>query len=96
MAMFCFYCRDGEDGGKRRALHRAAHLEFLAQHSEHYAAAGPLKNSSGEIVGSLLIVTAADESAARKWLNDDPYLIGGVWQSVRVDGFEVVAGTWAQ
>lgn len=94
MALFCFYCRDGENNDKLREVHLEAQREWMAQHEENYRAAGPLTNAKGEFVGSLLIIEAEDEQAARATVNDDPYLVGGVWQSIRVDKFEPVKGRW--
>lgn len=94
MALYCFYCRDGEDSEKLRAMHQQAQREWMEEHSDNYRAAGPLTNARGEYVGSLLIIEAEDESAARATVNDDPYLVGGVWQSIRVDRFEPVRGRW--
>ena len=65
MRMFCFHCRDGEDGGRLRAIHRPAHLDFVHANAEHFVIVGPLKRSDGLIIGSLLIVKAEDEAAAR-------------------------------
>jgi uncharacterized protein YciI len=96
MPLFCFYCRDGENAAKLREVHLKAQREFMAEHTENYAVAGPLTNSKGEIVGSLLIIDAEDEKAARATVNDDPYLTGGVWQSIRVDQFEPVKGRWKE
>ena len=56
---------------------------------------GPLKRADGLIIGSLLIVKAPDEAAARALLADDPYLTGGVWQLIRVDEFTPLLGDWA-
>lgn len=96
MALFCFYCRDGEQNDKLRAMHLKAQREFMAEHEENYLTAGPLMNAKGEYVGSLLIIEAEDEAAARATVNDDPYLVGGVWQSIRVDRFEPVKGRWKE
>lgn len=95
MRMFCFHCRDGEDGGKRRSIHREAHLKFIADIAEHLVIAGPLKRADGLIIGSLLIVKAEDEAGARAVLDGDPYLTGGVWQAIRVDEFSPLLGDWA-
>ena len=46
------------------------------------------------IIGSLLIIEAETEEEARATVNDDPYVTGGVWQSIRVDKFEPVKGRW--
>lgn len=94
MALFCFYCRDGEDNDALRAMHKKEQREHMQEHSENYLAAGPLTNKQGEFVGSLLIIEADDEASARAMVNDDPYVTGGVWQSIRVDRFEPVKGRW--
>ena len=94
MALYCFYCRDGENNDKLREIHLDAQREWMAQHDENYLAAGPLTNKHGDFVGSLLVIEADDEETARATVNDDPYLTGGVWQSIRVDRFEPVKGRW--
>jgi hypothetical protein len=95
MRMFCFHCRDGEDGGRLRGIHRPAHLDFIHANADHFVIVGPLKRADGLIIGSLLIVKAADEAEARAILAGDPYLTGGVWQSIRVDEFTPLLGDWA-
>lgn len=94
MALYCFYCRDGENNETLREMHLKAQREHMAEHDADYLTAGPLMNAKGEYVGSLLIIEAEDEAAARATLADDPYLTGGVWQSIRVDRFEPVKGRW--
>jgi len=96
MALFCFYCRDGENNDRLREVHKQAQRQFMAAHEENYRAAGPLTNKDGEFVGSLLIIEADDEETARATVNDDPYLTGGVWQSIRVDRFQPVRGRWKE
>lgn len=96
MPLFCFYCRDGEDSEKLRAMHKAAQREWMAEHDANYLTAGPLLNAKGEFVGSLLVIQAEDEATARATINDDPYVTGGVWQSIRVDRFEPVKGRWKE
>jgi len=94
MALFCFYCRDGEDSETLRKLHLAEQRKHMAEHDQNYLTAGPLTNRKGEFVGSLLIIEADSEEEARAAVNDDPYVTGGVWQSIRVDKFEPVKGRW--
>jgi hypothetical protein len=96
MALYCFYCRDGENNENLREMHLKAQREWMAEHDAHYLTAGPLLNKNGEFVGSLLIIEADDEAAARATINDDPYVTGGVWQSIRVDRFEPVKGRWKE
>jgi hypothetical protein len=96
MPLFCFYCRDGENNENLREMHLKAQREWMAEHDENYLTAGPLLNAKGDFVGSLLIIEAEDEAAARATINDDPYVTGGVWQSIRVDRFEPVKGRWKE
>lgn len=96
MPLFCFYCRDGEDSQKLRAMHKEAQREWMREHDANYLTAGPLLNARGEFVGSLLVIQAEDEATARATINDDPYVTGGVWQSIRVDRFEPVKGRWKE
>lgn len=96
MPLYCFYCRDGEQNDELRERHLKAQREFMAAHDENYRVAGPLTNARGEFVGSLLIIEAEDEAAARATVNDDPYLTGGVWQSIRVDRFQPLKGRWKE
>jgi uncharacterized protein YciI len=96
MALFCFYCRDGENSETLRALHLKQQREWMAEHDENYRVAGPLTNAKGEFVGSLLIIEAEDEAAARATINEDPYVTGGVWQSIRVDRFQPLRGRWKE
>jgi uncharacterized protein YciI len=65
MRMFCFHCRDGEDGGRLRAIHRGRISHSSTPRAEHFVIVGPLKRTDGLIIGSLLIVKAADEAEAR-------------------------------
>lgn len=93
MALFAFYCRDGEGAPILRERLLAAHLTHVEAHITHYALAGPLKEK-GEIVGSLLVIQGDDEAQARTRFEADPYFSAGVWQSIRVSEFRGVAGDW--
>ena len=48
----------------------------------------------GEAIGSLVMIEAEDEGAARAIFEQDPYYVGGVWQSINVTEFEFLTGTW--
>lgn len=76
-----------------RERHLAAHLAHVEAHIEDYAVAGPLKDGE-ETVGSLLVIKANDEAAARTKFEADPYFSAGVWQAIRCDEFRGVAGDW--
>lgn len=93
MKLFAFHCRDGEQGEALRARFLADHLAHVEANIGHYAVAGPLKRE-GATVGSLLVIKAEDEGAARGLFEADPYFRAGVWQAIRTDEFLGVAGDW--
>ena len=91
MPLFLFYCRDGENGAALRKHWRDAHLAHIERNIGDIALAGPLKHDDATI-GSLLILRAGDESAARALFESDPYFQAGVWQSIRTEQFDGLAG----
>ncbi|RJY10061.1 YciI family protein [Aurantiacibacter aquimixticola] len=92
--LFAFHCRDGENAAALRERHLQAHLDHIEAHIEGFAVAGPLKRDE-ETVGSLIVVKADDEIAARAFFETDPYFAAGIWQAIRVDELRAVAGDWA-
>ena len=94
MALFVFYCRDGEAGAQLRAKFLHEHLAHIEVRIDDYAVAGPLKQG-GATIGSLLVIKADDEAAARAKFETDPYFTAGVWQSINISPFMAVAGEWA-
>ena len=95
MPLYAFYCRDGEHGAVFREHTEVALHEHFAEHGQDFAVAGPL-TKDGKTVGSLLIIMADDEGAARERLEAIPYFAVGVWQSIRADEFHPLFGKWAQ
>ncbi|MEO0464089.1 MAG: YciI family protein [Pseudomonadota bacterium] len=93
MALYAFYCRDGETGAEQRAKFLHDHLAHVEAHIDDYAVAGPLKQGE-ETIGSLLVIKADDEPQARAKFEADPYFAAGVWQSINTAPFMPVAGDW--
>lgn len=94
MKLFTFYCRDGENGAVFREHSQEALLNYFAEHGSEFVVAGPLVKGD-QVVGSLLIVKAADEQEARSKLEAIPYFSVGVWQSIRGDEYHPLFGDWA-
>ncbi|MGB3471159.1 MAG: YciI family protein [Erythrobacter sp.] len=97
MALFAFYCRDGEAGAQQREKFLHDHLAHVEANIDDYAIAGPLKSHSEqgeETIGSLLVIKADDEAGARAKFEADPYFAAGVWQSINTAPFLPVAGDW--
>lgn len=93
MKLYLFHCEDGADAATLRQTHLAAHLAHVEAHIGDYAVAGPLK-TNGATTGSVLVIKAENEAAARAKFDADPYAAAAVWQAVRVHEFAAVAGDW--
>jgi uncharacterized protein YciI len=94
MPLFAIHCRGAEGmAGCRQGL-RDKHLAHVEQNLGRYALAGPLRDSSGTIIGSLLVIEAESPVAAQAFLAADPYFQGGIWGRIEIDAFSAVAGTW--
>lgn len=62
-----------------RLATRPAHLEWLK--TAPVPVAGPFLDEKGEMSGSMLIVEAEDEAAARAVLAEDPYAKAGLFRA---------------
>lgn len=93
MKLFCLYCLDNkENGAALRAGNRPAHLEWAGSLGARLAMAGPLLGPAGEMIGSLIIVSAPDLEAARALHRDDPYFRAGVFADVQINEVRWVIG----
>jgi uncharacterized protein len=94
--MFMVLCRDapGDTPGLERQRLLQAHLDHVETVMDRLWVAGPLRGADGGIVGSLLIVDAADEAEARALIARDPYAGALIWDRVEYRAFKGVAGKW--
>lgn len=74
-----------------RAENRPAHIEYLKS-TDLVAQAGPLLNTTGEMVGSLIILDVPDMAAAQAWADNDPYAKAGLFGSVELIHWNRVIG----
>lgn len=85
MPLYCLHCLDNEtDGAERRAATRPAHLEWAAGLGDACRMAGPLLNADGKMVGSVFLIEAENEAAARAINAEDPYTKAGVFGRVSI------------
>jgi len=91
MPLFAIIGHDVADSSAKRAKIRPAHIERLtALHAQNrLVIAGPTPINHGEPVmsGSLIIAHFNDIDEARAWVNDEPYLHGGVYSHVDIKPF---------
>jgi uncharacterized protein len=94
--MFAAICHDHVDG-RAKANRLAAlkpHLAYIESVMHKIAVAGPLRDSQGEIIGSLLIYRVSTLAEAEGLLHADPYHAADIWAHVSVQPFTAVAGEW--
>ncbi|RJE70826.1 hypothetical protein CWB96_12185 [Pseudoalteromonas citrea] len=96
--LYMIYSTDVENSLEKRLGARPAHLARLTelQTQGRLVTAGPLpaidSTEPGEagFTGSLLIAEFASLEDAKKWANDDPYFIAGVYSGCTVKPFKKV------
>jgi uncharacterized protein YciI len=68
-----------------------AHKAFLADTSAHGVSmvmSGPLVSDDGEtMIGSLMILQAADRAAIEAFHRADPFYAAGIWEKVSITAF---------
>ena len=95
MPSYLLTCRDKPSSGELRAATRPEHLAFMKEADVEVLLAGPILNDAGEPIGSLIIVDAETRQAAEDFAAADPYSKAGLFQSVLVEPYRVVTGTFA-
>ncbi|RJE82251.1 YciI family protein [Paracoccus onubensis] len=90
MPLFAVICRDKPGALQTRLDTREAHLAYIND-TGIVAMAGPLLEQ-GEMRGSLVILDAADLTAAEQWAANDPYKSAGLFDSVQVTEWKKVIG----
>jgi len=75
----------------RRLAVRGAHLARVSVEKTKglFEVGGAKLNAEGKMVGSMLVISAENETAAWQWLNVDPYVTGKVWEKITVTMFRV-------
>ncbi len=86
MPLFALRALDRQPGGSAiRSATRDAHIEWLKSLGDKVRFAGALFASDGEtMIGSLLVIEAADIDAMRALARTDPYAQAGLFESVEI------------
>ena len=82
---------DGPDGAERRDQHRAqhvAHLEALDREGRIVLAGTPRNDNNDASVGAVIIFEADNLEDARDLVRSDPFVVGGVFESLTVAPFK--------
>ena len=84
---------DRPDGAERRDQHRAqhvAHIEALDREGRIVLAGTPRNDNDDASVGAVIIFAADSLEDARNLVNRDPFVTGGVFESLTVAPFKRV------
>lgn len=85
---FLIIARDGTDAAalERRMAARPAHIARgdaqVAAGEQVFGAA--ILGADGAMAGSVMVVEAESREALGRWLAAEPYITGGVWQSIEI------------
>jgi len=85
---FMITAYDGKDDQalERRMAARPAHIDDAAALNKagNIIAGGAILDEAGQMIGSTMYVEFDSRDALDIWLNNDPYVTGGVWQDISV------------
>jgi uncharacterized protein YciI len=92
MPLFTLVCIDKPRAPDLRMSVREAHLAWARERMDQLKMGGPFLDDDGAMIGSLIIVEAADLAAAQAFSADDPYTRAGLFERVDIRGFRVTLG----
>lgn len=92
------YIVSGYDGTDEKAIDRRLavrdeHLKSVERRfkaGEHLYGAAIL-NDAGKMVGSMMVVNYPSREDLDRWLKDEPYVVGGVWQEIKIQPCKVAS-----
>jgi uncharacterized protein len=83
--LYALICIDKPGASALRAEVRPRHLAYIESRVSEVKVAGPFVSEDGKtMLGSLIVVEAADLDAAREFSALDPYTQAGVFASVDI------------
>ncbi|MCB1625158.1 MAG: YciI family protein [Pseudomonadales bacterium] len=84
---FVVECRDKPGHLELRQATRPPHLEHMNSYARSILIAGPLLDAHGQPNGSLLIFEVENRAALDQIIQNDPYALAGLFETVRVTPF---------
>lgn len=91
---FLVVAYDGKDAGakERRLNARPAHLDGVQvlKANGAFINGGAILDDQGNMIGSTLYVDFPSRAAFEQWLQNDPYVTGGVWVDIEVKPIRLV------
>jgi hypothetical protein len=88
--LFVITAMDKKDSLALRMATRAAHFEYAGA-TGVVKLGGPFLDTKGDMIGSLIIIEAADIGHARSWQESDPYARAGLFSHVELHPWKATA-----
>ena len=88
--LFVITAMDKENSLALRMATRAAHFDY-ARATGAVRLGGPFLNDKGDMMGSLIIIEAADLAAAQQWQANDPYAKAGLFSHTELRPWKATA-----
>jgi uncharacterized protein YciI len=88
--LFAIYALDKTGSTELRAATRPTHLAYLDSFVSQMILAGPMLNEAGQAIGSLLVIEAENQAAAKALAAADPYAQAGLFESVTIRPYRTV------
>jgi len=85
--LWVVHCLDGPDAARLRPAARAEHSARLRSGLVDPVLYGMLTDDAGEPVGSLIVLRAPDRETVRRYVDEDPFTVTGVWRHTTVTAF---------
>lgn len=89
--MITAYDGKDEEALNRRMAVREAHIAgaMLLKDAGQLIAGGAILNEAEQMIGSTLYVEFNNREELDQWLDNDPYVTGGVWQDISVQAIRL-------
>jgi hypothetical protein len=91
--LYALICTDKPNSSAVRAEARPKHLAYIDAKKAAVKVAGPFTSEDGAtMLGSLIIIEAADMAAARAFAANDPYALAGLFSTVEIKPWRWLIG----
>jgi uncharacterized protein YciI len=79
------------DALSRRLSVRETHLQRMREEKVkgNFIVGGAKLNDQGNMHGSMLVVQLENEDEVKKWVEEDPYVTGKVWEKIEILPFRI-------
>ena len=93
MNQYLIYAWDARDEAApdRRQQIRPLHLDGARnlRQSGNFVIGGAMLDESGTMRGSMMVVQFESEEGLNAWMEQEPYIVNGVWEKIEVHPFRV-------